>query len=248
MPSLKPPKSSSLETRESNTWRARHVSRVKHSPSREKANDMQIESLRNERSAKAREFSEAQEHISRLMNVMGFTKDRKEDHQPVGRANQKPELGSKQLGGLPSQSYLQSQDDTASFHTEHSIQDSVISTASRNSGHSPKRPGNSRRSRGLSLKSRQNLLEDEQSAIAFHSQHKAGDRQSLRQPLGELDANSPSKSPEPGSKITIYDSDIPLLDKPLLDNSKEKGSLEDIYLDFIDEDIFTSTAARKADL
>ncbi|KAL1968033.1 hypothetical protein VTN77DRAFT_2162 [Rasamsonia byssochlamydoides] len=205
--------------------------------------ERKVESLRKERAAKAREFAEAQEHISRLMNVMGFTRDRKEDHR-ASISGQKQGSESNRLAGLQSEEYPQSQDDTASFHTQFSIQNSILSAASRDSGHSPKRPGRSRRSRGLSLKSGQDLFEDEEpEKTAFHPQYEANDREPLRQPLGDVDRNSPRKSPRRGSKTSSYDNESTQLDGQL-DTSMEKASFEDIDLEFNDEDLFTSIAAR----
>lgn len=72
--------SSAKKERESKDKRIQHLERkvlvVLHPRSGDHGHALisktQIQSMRDERAAKAREFSEAQQHISRLMTVMGF--------------------------------------------------------------------------------------------------------------------------------------------------------------------------------
>lgn len=93
------------------------------------------------------------------------------------------------------------------------------------------------------MKSVQDLVEDEEAETAIHPQYEADDQKLLRQPLSDVDRNSQRKSPQRSSKTSSYDSESTQLDRQLGTNM-ERGSLDDIDLEFNDEDIFTSTAAR----
>jgi hypothetical protein len=190
------------------------------------ADILKIGSLRNERAAKAREFSEAQEHISRLMSVMGFTKEQKEDNQTLGKSErfERPHKPSR-LAEVQTQSILRSQEDTMSF------QDSLPPTASFHD--SPNSRQHHRNPRQMSFQTGQEITGD--------SEIFAG---SGRRPLGDKDNNSPPKSQAGRCKRTVADQGYPRqIDQNAVPNM-EGVMLDDIDLDFNESDLFTSTASR----
>ncbi|KAL1851940.1 hypothetical protein Plec18170_006243 [Paecilomyces lecythidis] len=202
-----------------------------------------VEALRNERAAKAREFSEAQEHISRLMGVMGFKKDRNDSGKPTTREErQKPALkGSnfKESLGVAGDSM-----DDSCFQENSQLGASFGSTASSNYAPTPKRPKSSRRSRALSHASFDDGYDDRQSRKPDSSGSHSGTtrKERPRIPLGECDRNSPAKSSQDTSKATT-DEVLTQLDSQF-GTQIERHRLENSGLDFSDEDVFTSTASR----
>lgn len=198
------------------------------------SNNMQVESLRNERAAKAREFSEAQEHISRLMNVMGFKGGQSEASNEPRRASRPRSIG------VPRSSGAQAEDE--SFYQTQQPVESFESTSFSNSGPAPKRPKNSRHSRAPSTGSGYDNYDDSSRPTAHPqgSLSAVSDRERVRQPLSEADKNSPAKSQRSSSKSsspqsTQLESQVGV--------ALNEQNLEDLNLSFADDSIFTSTAS-----
>lgn len=101
---------------------------------------MQIQSLRDERAAKAREFSVAQEHIGRLMTVMGFKPEAAESSSKNQRS--RSTIGPSQAALM--QQTTHSAEDETQTQTDNFLGDSFGPNTPNPNGRSPKRPrGNS---------------------------------------------------------------------------------------------------------
>ncbi|GAD92284.1 hypothetical protein NFIA_070450 [Paecilomyces variotii No. 5] len=190
-----------------------------------------VEALRNERAAKAREFSEAQEHITRLMGVMGFKKDRNDSVKPTTREERpNPVLkGStfKESLGMAEESINDSY-----IEEDSQLAASFGSTASSNYAPTPKWPKNSRKSQALSHAS-------------FDDGSRPGTtrKEQPRIPLGECDRNSPGKSSQDTSKATEDEEVFTRFDSQV-GTQIEGQQFDNSGLDLSDEDIFTDTASR----
>ncbi|KAE8147796.1 hypothetical protein BDV25DRAFT_168864 [Aspergillus avenaceus] len=104
--------------------------------------EKKIQYLRDERAAKAREFSEAQEHISRLMNVMGWKPDignsGPSSKQPRPRSTLEPsQVASMQEQTQPEDEVAQSQVEEAPFESDMSHLDGRSLKRSRGATVSP---------------------------------------------------------------------------------------------------------------
>ncbi|KUL85279.1 hypothetical protein ZTR_07956 [Talaromyces verruculosus] len=206
--------------------------------------EKKVEALRNERAAKTREFSEAQEHISRLMSVMGFTKEKDDNSkkQPAAGPSKakEPVRRSTRLSLLQAQS--PSQTETTTTQTQSSYpaiplpstesffnQDATITTR--------------RRSHRFSQAT--SFVNDENTTYFSSTQERAIEGLSgvRRQPLGNLDRNSPKKSPP---STNPKDAEHDKLDQQTQIESQANINITDLDLDldFEDEDLLTSTVAR----
>ncbi|OKL63033.1 hypothetical protein UA08_01932 [Talaromyces atroroseus] len=194
--------------------------------------EKKVESLRNERAAKAREFSEAQEHISRLMSVMGFTKDYK-DESNKRQLDTTPTVNrevrrSTRPSELQTQSCPPSQSEMTTMHTQYSI--------------APPPPRVTEFVRPDTTTRRRSHRSAEAMSFANDPNYSFLPEQKERQPLGHLDRNSPIKSSQPHnpkeSKCNNQESPV---GSPTNINMTELG---DIDLDFDDDDLLTSTLPR----
>ncbi|KAJ5930443.1 hypothetical protein N7466_005936 [Penicillium verhagenii] len=142
--------------------------------------EKKIQSLRDERANKAREFSEAQQHIGRLMNVMGFTA--KPSEPPVSTQVHKPS------GGMERRHSKNMRESTSDDY-ETQLAESFDELASNVRG-PPKRPRANQRSVN------QSTLQPPKTPA--HGPSKQTDPDftipSARQPLGPGDSNSPHRS------------------------------------------------------
>ncbi|OKO97384.1 hypothetical protein PENSUB_10178 [Penicillium subrubescens] len=187
--------------------------------------EKKIQSLRDERAAKAREFSEAQQHIGRLMNVMGFS----------AKSNEKSSSKSQRSRDAiiaPTPSRRQS----AVYDDDDDIQlaESFEYLASNLQGPTPKRPkGNGRSIHPLQAPAPKTPAA--KNSVTSTNAPKTG----LRQPLIEAGTNSPVKSQASlGSKGSQYDSASA--------GNMGENRLQDLDLDmdleFSKDFLFTSTA------
>jgi hypothetical protein len=207
-------------------------------------NRFKVEALRNERAAKAREFSEAQEHISRLMSVMGFTKEKDEssNKQPAAGPSKakEPVRRSTRLSLLQAQSPSQTEMTTTQTQSSYPAiplpstesffnQDATITTR--------------RRSHRFSQAT--SFVNDENTTYFSSTQERAIEGLSgvRRQPLGNLDRNSPKKSPP---STNPKDAEHDKLGQQTQIESQANINITDLDLDldFEDEDVLTSTVAR----
>lgn len=203
-----------------------------------------VEALRNERAAKAREFSEAQEHISRLMSVMGFSKEKDDNskRQPAAGPSKakEPVRRSSRLSLLQAQSPSQAEMTTIQTQSSNPAiplpstdsvfrQDATITTR--------------RRSHRFSQAT--SFVSDENTTYFSRTQQSAAEGLSevRRQPLGNLDRNSPKKSP-PSTNPKDVEHDN--LGQQMQIESQININITDLDLDvdFEDEDLLTSTMTR----
>lgn len=107
---LKVAESNAENERESKDKRIQHLERkvlVLHDPAVQHAlNFIQIQSMRNERAAKAREFSEAQQHIGRLITVMGFKAETDQAHASATQRLSTSSANASQVHDISLQSQL----------------------------------------------------------------------------------------------------------------------------------------------
>ncbi|RAK96539.1 uncharacterized protein BO80DRAFT_391490 [Aspergillus ibericus CBS 121593] len=94
--------------------------------------EKKVQQLRNERAAKAREFSEAQQHIGRLMNVMGFRAEPDSSRPPNRHARTRP-------CQTATMQQTQSAEDEFQTQPEEQVRDSFGTNLSPPSSRSPKR-------------------------------------------------------------------------------------------------------------
>lgn len=102
--------------------------------------NLQIQSLRDERAAKAREFSVAQEHIGRLMTVMGFKPEAAESSSK----HQRPRSTIAPSQAARMQQTTHFGEDETQTQTDNFLGESFGPNTPNPNGRSPKRPrGNS---------------------------------------------------------------------------------------------------------
>ncbi|EED13833.1 conserved hypothetical protein [Talaromyces stipitatus ATCC 10500] len=200
--------------------------------------EKKVESLRNERAAKAREFSEAQEHISRLMSVMGFDNSKK--RAAAGPKAKEGVRRSTRLSVLQAQSCPPSQVDLTTMQSQYSnpaIPPSTESFFGQNTRTTTRR--HSQRLSGAT-----SFANDDITCYFSGPQRGSIEGGGRRQPLGDLDRNNPSKSPHSSNpKNSGHDK---------LGQDTQMGSqthinitdLGDLDLNFDDEELLTSTMAR----
>lgn len=185
----------------------------------------QVQSLRNERAAKAREFSEAQQHIGRLMNVMGFSANPNEKSSNKSQRSRDADIA-------PTPSRRQS----TTYDEDDDIQlaESFESLASNLQAPTPKRPkGNGRSIHPLQAPAPETPAPGSAEANANVP------RTGPRQPLIEAGTNRPVKSQVSlGSKRSQYNT---ALAGNMGENRLQDLDL-DMDLDFSKDFIFTSAA------
>lgn len=89
----------------------------KHPTRQKSANSDQVQHMRDERTAKAREFSEAQQHIGRLMSVMGFKSDPASSKPSGKQQRSRPATGPSQLATEEMQTHS-GDEDTQTQHDQ----------------------------------------------------------------------------------------------------------------------------------
>ncbi|KAJ5819869.1 hypothetical protein N7474_005460 [Penicillium riverlandense] len=149
--------------------------------------EKKIQSLRNERAAKAREFSEAQQHISRLMGVMGFA-TKSTEHK--GHSKQK------HVNPVPDNTDTTPTQQAISYDDEDTqLAQSFESLASNLGAPSPKRPKSNRRSiHPPDCHAPPPAHQPTPKEPKSKNPEASGPHQARRKPLMEADRNSPTKS------------------------------------------------------
>lgn len=193
---------------------------------------VQVQHLREERAAKAREFSEAQQHISRLMGVMGFkpasSDNRTSSKQRPRPSSEQSQTATVQTNSARALSPIRDDDPTTSFTSPRPVARTPKRT--RNNAFPPDQPSPSR-----SLESSKKSRESPPRASSQKHQ--------VRTPLGETSLNSLPDS-QTTEKLSysrhesFHDSQI---------NPKgDQNHLDDIDLDldleFSKDFVFTSTS------
>lgn len=142
-----------------------------------------MQALRDERAAKAREFSEAQQHIGRLMGVMGFSANAPESNAPPRHQRTRSSVKATPAARIP-QTISDDEDGIQ-------LAESFESMTSNFNGPTPKRPRGNRKSTSLPYD-----LNTPSAAVPKTKSppRTSGVSRSVRKPLAEADHNSPTKS------------------------------------------------------
>lgn len=178
-----------------------------------------MQALRDERAAKAREFSEAQQHIGRLMGVMGFSAKAPESNAPPEHQQTRSSINATPAARIP-QPISDDEDDIQ-------LAESFESMASNFNGPTPKRPRGNLKSTNL--------------PYALNTPSAAGPKKkspppasgmsrSVRKPLAEADRNSPTKpqSNSASKRNQVDDS---------FQETQAQGNIEDNRLHNLDLDM-----------
>ncbi|KAL4924880.1 uncharacterized protein BDV17DRAFT_201212 [Aspergillus undulatus] len=199
--------------------------------------ERKVQNLREERAAKARESSEAQLHISRLMGVMGF---KPEQPETLTSGKQRPRPSSRQSQAAPMQTQTDSGAATSDCHEEDLLATSTEFSTPQLGGRSPKRSRNNAfpsaqpsppRSHASSKKSR------DSTPRAGYRKHQE------RKPLGEADHNS-----QPNSQCTeaLSCDRLESFRNGQLNYQPDQNHLDgidlDLSLEFSKDFVFTSTS------
>ncbi|KAJ5594296.1 uncharacterized protein N7459_000504 [Penicillium hispanicum] len=194
--------------------------------------EKKIQSLRDERAAKAREFSEAQQHIGRLMNVMGFSA---QPIEPIGPSAASKHQNTRRDGPQHPKNARHS----AAYEEDDGIQlAESFDTMANIHGRTPKRPKGNQRS---ITESQRPPPETASTPVLSPSYpHVVHPKQPCpRQPLRETSPNSPTKSqsthPFKPSNLDSHHGKRP-------DENHFQDIDLDMDLEFSRDFIFTSTA------
>jgi hypothetical protein len=169
------------------------------------------------------------------MNVMGFAKDQKSDNQePATSIRGKETRRSSRLAERQTQSFLPSEGETT-MHTQFSVMQQPPTAADSFLQHNT-----CRRSRHVS---NADSLDPNRSFSPNKKESTIREREPLRQPLGDIDRNSPTKSQQ-GSQTLPTCEDEQNIQKTQSQATFNAAEWGDVDLDFDDDDVFTSTGAR----
>ncbi|CAG8898917.1 unnamed protein product [Penicillium egyptiacum] len=192
--------------------------------------ERKVQALRDERTAKAREFSEAQQHIGRLMGVMGFSANAPESNAPPKHQRTRSSLDTTPAARIP-QPTSDDEDGTQ-------LAQSFESMTSNFNERTPKRPRGNRKSTNLPY----NLNTPFPAAPKAKSPPTSGMSRSVRKPLAEADRNSPTKS-QSNSALKRNQVDEPFQETRVQGTSEENHNLDlDMDLEFSRDSLFSSAA------
>ncbi|KAL4991513.1 hypothetical protein BDW68DRAFT_184949 [Aspergillus falconensis] len=204
--------------------------------------ERKVQHLREERAAKAREFSEAQQHISRLMGVMGFKPPGPSDDRVSSKQR------SRNLSENPQPTTVQTQTDsgTASLQSreDDSLATSIKFTTPRPNSRSPKRT----RNHAFPSAQPSPPRSQESSKESRESVHRRSRKRiQERKPLGEADLNSQISQ---GTAILTCSRRESFQDSRF-NRPPDQNHLDDIDLDldleFSKDFVFTSTSMSELD-
>ncbi|KAJ5428336.1 hypothetical protein N7445_009790 [Penicillium cf. griseofulvum] len=193
--------------------------------------ERKVQALRDERAAKAREFSEAQQHIGRLMGVMGFSANAPESNAPPNHQQTRSSANFTPAARIL-HSISDDEDDTQPAQ-------SFESMTSNFNGTTPKRPRGNCKSTNRSC----DLNISPAAGPKTKSPPASGISRSARKPLAETDHNSPTKSqPSTASKRKQIDD---AFQKTLAQRNLEENRVQNLDLDmdleFSRDFLFSST-------
>jgi hypothetical protein len=192
-----------------------------------------VQALRDERAAKAREFSEAQQHIGRLMGVMGFSANAPESTAPPRHQRARSSANTTPAARIP-QPISDDEDGTQLAQSFESITSNFHEPT-------PKRPRGNRKSTNLPY----NFDTPSAAAPKAKSPLPASDMsRSMRKPLAEADRNSPTKS-QSSSALKRNQVDDAFQEMQTQENTEENRlhNLDlDMDLEFSRDFLFSSTA------
>ncbi|KAJ5800931.1 uncharacterized protein N7518_002999 [Penicillium psychrosexuale] len=192
--------------------------------------ERKVQALRDERAAKAREFSEAQQHIGRLMGVMGFSANAPESNTPAKHQRTRSSVNATPAARIP-QTISDDEDGIQLAQSFESITSSF-------NGPTPKRPRGNRKS------TNQPYALNTTGSKAKSPPPASGMSRSVRKPLAEADRNSPTKShSSSGSKRNQVDDSF---QETQAQGNSEENRFHDLDLDmdleFSKDFLFSSTA------
>ncbi|EKV18968.1 Chromosome segregation ATPase-like protein [Penicillium digitatum] len=195
--------------------------------------ERKVQALQDERAAKAREFSEAQQHIGRLMGVMGFSA-----HAPESNAPSKHQRTRSSVNATPAARICQFRSDDEDGTQ---LAESFESMTSNFDRPTPKRPRGNRKSTN-----RPDALSTPSiSGPRANTLPPAGSMsRSARKPLADADHNGPTKS-QPSSASKRSQVDDSFQETQAQGNLKETRlhNLDlDMDLEFSRDFLFSSTA------
>ncbi|KAF7156422.1 hypothetical protein CNMCM5623_010092 [Aspergillus felis] len=189
---------------------------------------LQVQQLREERAVKAREFSEAQQHIGRLMSVMGFKPGPKAPKAASKQQRSRSTLGPSEAATIQEQTPRRDEDTQS--QSENMLADSFASPTPQ-SGRSPKR-------------FRATAADQDLRESACQSQARP---RRTRQALGEANRNRQSNSQRSdASECTPNASLQGTQNGPNWDENHFHDIDLDMDLEFSKDFIFTSTALSEA--
>ncbi|KAJ5357534.1 hypothetical protein N7541_004692 [Penicillium brevicompactum] len=187
--------------------------------------ERKVQALRDERAAKAREFSEAQQHIGRLMGVMGFSSNAPESTPKHQRTRSNPYQTPAARSPQPiSEDEDEDEDETQPQSSQYMP-----------TGPTPKRPRSNHKTTAARAPSAS-------SATMIRKSPPAATR-SARRPLAAAAGNSPAKIPSSSGWKSSQVGAVP--DTPAQENVAENRlqNLDlDMDLEFSKEFLFSSTA------
>jgi hypothetical protein len=195
----------------------------------------QVQHLRDERAAKAREFTEAQQHISRLMSVMGF-KSTSSDNQLSSKHRARPLPEPSQFAMMRTQTDTVDGDSQSQNREEDLLATSIEVSTPRPGPCSPKRSRNTAFPSAQPSPPRSQITNKKSKESASRG---IATLRRERRPLAEADANS-----QPSSQLTQVSICNPRNEfhSRQCSNHADQNYLDDIDLEFSKEFVFTSTS------
>ncbi|ODM18484.1 hypothetical protein SI65_06355 [Aspergillus cristatus] len=201
--------------------------------------ERKIQSLRDERAAKAREFSVAQEHIGRLMTVMGFKPD-SETKSSSKQQRSRSTLEPTQI--TPVQRAINPDDDGTQSQADHLFGDSFGFETPNPNGRSPKRPRGNSIPLDLTPAPRNRNHDPTPKGLPSRSHTSLPQRE--RRPLHDVDENSQAASqrtPRPSQAQSQF------LESQVDINRNKLQELDlDMDVEFTKDFLFTSTSLSDA--
>ncbi|RAL10612.1 uncharacterized protein BO97DRAFT_349107 [Aspergillus homomorphus CBS 101889] len=209
--------------------------------------ETKMRKLKDERAAKAREFSEAQQHIGRLMNIMGFKAEPEISKTPNRHRRARPRGGSTEPVVRPQQTQHDEKEAAAAEEEDFQTQPENHSGASFESDTFSSEKRSQKRSLDRAFPdadlSSPRTVNGGQLADAGGRHPPSSPRQSNRTPLGDANLNSqPSSQKSTKSHHSSRES---------VERSQSRGMLNENHLQHIDLDmdlefskdfLFTSTS------
>ncbi|KAJ5154576.1 uncharacterized protein N7500_010015 [Penicillium coprophilum] len=195
--------------------------------------ERKVQALRDERAAKAREFSEAQQHIGRLMGVMGFSANAPESNTPSNHQRTRSSVNATPAARIP-QTISDGEDDTQSAEPFESMTSNFNCPT-------PKRPRGNRKSTSLPYDSSTPSAAGRKTKTPPPA---SGMSRSVRKPLAEANRNSPTKSQcSSASKRNQVDDSFPGRQPQENFGENRLHNLDlDMDLEFSRDFLFSSTA------
>ena len=204
--------------------------------------------MRDERASKAREFSVAQEHIGRLMNVMGFKPDSAENKASSKHQRSRSTIGPSQASPMQLTTNPGDDETQTQTQTDNLLNESFgLDTPNPNNGRSPKRPRGNSLSLDTTPAPRNRNYDLTTKVLPSRSRTSTSTMRRERRPLEDAAQNfqaASQQSPAPSQS----QNDFP--ENHIGDNAN-RNKLQEIDLDmdveFTKDFLFTSTSLSGTD-